>query len=458
MLCLFIGQQNLQAQRKETNRNALHHMKEYQLTHGNKGHFLHNTQVFSAGDEWIVYDTRNNDSHIAENCCIEVINLKSKETRLLYKTDHSTPYGPGVAAATFDPVKDEVLFIHGLSNCNAVKPYSATRRTGVVIDINHPGIPIYKDARDVTAPYTSGALRGGTHAHTWSGDGAWISFTYNDAIMARLSQEDPNVKDIRMVGVMAPFGPVKVVNDSSKENNDGSMFSAVVTGVTENPKPGSDEIEKAYADGWVGNNGYKRKDGSIQKRAIAFLGDTRDANNHLVTEVFIVDVPEDITRSLKEHPIEGTEYSRPAPPAGTKQRRLTYTADRKYPGVRGPRIWMRSAPDGSSLYFVMKDDEGLIQFYAVSPLGGAIKQITHNAFSVTTTFNVSPDGRFLAYGSDNNIYITAIKTGNTQKVTNDRSDAGEVSSVNWSNDGKMIAFNRKVPSGRGDYFQIFILR
>lgn len=437
----------------------LDHMKEYQLTTGNEGHFLHNTEVFSPDDEWIVYDTRNIDSQIARNCCIKMVNVKSREIRLLYKTKHQTKYGPGVAAATFDPVKNEVLFIHGLSNCDSANPYSETRRTGVAVQIDHPEVPIFMDARNVYPPFTPGALRGGTHAHTWSGDGKWISFTYNDAIMAQLAKNDKNKKDMRMVGVMAPYGPVKVKEFPSGENNNGIMFTTIVTQVTGNPKPGSDEIEKAHGDGWVGKEGYVRKDGKRQKRAIAFLGDTRDSADNLLTEVYIVNVPENITSALPGESLAGTKYSRPMPPKGTKQKRLTYTADRKFPGIQGPRFWMRSTPDGSRLFFLMKDDHGVVQFYAISPNGGVINQITHNSFSVSTTFNVSPDGKFLAYGSGNNIYVTEITTGITKEITNDAPDKySRVSNVNWSNNGTMIAFNRKVPSGNNAYYQIFLLQ
>ena len=459
MFCLILWNQSLYAQNGRITWKQLDNMKEFQLTSGDNAHFLHNTEVFSPDNEWIVYDTRNIDSHIAQNCCIEMVNVKSRETRLLYTTKNQTKYGPGVAAATFDPVKGEVLFIHGLSNCDSSRPYSETRRTGVAININHPGIPIFMDARDVTPPFTPGALRGGTHAHTWSGDGNWISFTYNDAIMAQLAKADNHIKDMRMVGVMAPYGSVNAKKDGKEENNNGEMFTAIVTKVTEKPKPGSNEIEKAYADGWVGKNGYLRKDNTRQTRAIAFLGDTRDAENNLVTEVYIVDVPENITHALPGEPIEGTSYSRPIPPQGTVQRRLTYTADRKYPGVQGPRIWVRSTPDGSHIFFLMKDDKGIVQFYSVSPNGGFSNQITHNHFSVSTTFNVSPDGQFLAYGSGNNIYVTEIKTGITKMVTKDSPEkSGGVCNVNWSNDGSMIAFNRKVISGNNMYYQIFVLQ
>ena len=36
------------------------------------------------------------------------------------------------------------------------------------------------------------------------------------------------------------------------------MFSVIVAKVTENPQPGSDEIDKAFDEGWIGTKGYRR--------------------------------------------------------------------------------------------------------------------------------------------------------------------------------------------------------
>lgn len=38
--------------------------KETQLTFDESGHSIHNYQVFSPDDQWIVYDVRNHDSLI----------------------------------------------------------------------------------------------------------------------------------------------------------------------------------------------------------------------------------------------------------------------------------------------------------------------------------------------------------------------------------------------------------
>src|SRR5690606_34267035 len=122
------------------------------------------------------------------------VHVKTGEVKELYHTENQTEYGPGVGAAAFSPVEKKVIFIHGIRNANAERPYGFTRRTGVAVHLETPGKPVLMDARDVTEPYTPGALRGGTHAHSWSGDGQWLSFTYNDHILEQLSKTNPEVQ------------------------------------------------------------------------------------------------------------------------------------------------------------------------------------------------------------------------------------------------------------------------
>jgi hypothetical protein len=435
-------------------------INEVQLTRAEKGHFLNPVQVFSPDGSWIVYDTRNDGTRIGQTCCIEMVNTTTGETKLLYHTPNQTVFGPGAGAATFSPVAGRVLFIHGLLNSDSLRPYGFSRRTGVAVDLENPGVPVFMDARDITGPFTPGALRGGTHAHSWSADGEWISFTYNDDLMAQLERKGvPGMTDLRVVGVMAPYGPVRVKDNEAGENVNGEKFSVIVTSVTESPEPGTDQISRAYEDGWVGNDGYIKPDGSRQKRAVAFLGDTKDRDGNTLTEVFIADIPDDITSEIPGRPLAGTSTSRPFPPAGTSQRRLTFTAGNACPGVRGPRHWMSSPPDGSLIFFMMNDDAGIIQIYAVSPNGGEIRQVTRNGFPVETAFSVCPDGRFLAYGYDEGIFVTHIQTGETRQIS---SGGGEgisgPESINWSKDGKMIACNRKVSAADTSYYQIFLLK
>ncbi|MEQ9437393.1 MAG: DUF3748 domain-containing protein [Cyclobacteriaceae bacterium] len=428
--------------------------EEIQLTSDAQGHCLHNTQCFSPDNQWIVYDTRNHDTLISSTGHIEMVHVATKEVKKLYQTQNQTAFGPGVGAATFSPVAPlQVLFIHGIRNADARNPYGYTRRTGVSVRIDAPFHPIFMDARDVSAPFTAGALRGGTHAHTWSGDGQWVSFTYNDYVLQQL--DDLRVPDLRTVGVMAPFGPVEVSDDGSGENNSGELFSVVVAEVTENPTPGSDEIDKAFDEGWIGQSGYQKNDGHWQKRAIAFQGNVKDVDGLAKTEVFVLDLPEDITQANPNFPLAGTLDSRPNVPAGVQQRRITFTDQ----GVQGPRHWLRTTPDGSLIGFLSKDQNGVVQLYGVSPNGGQIKQLTFNPFSVQGPFNFSPDGRYVAYPADNSVFLTDLETGASNRLSSRfSSEEAPVGGVVWSGDGQMLAYNRYVSSTSGRFLQIFLLK
>ena len=428
--------------------------QEIQLTDEPAGHMLHNSQVFSKDGKWIVYDTRNHDTQIARTGTIEMVHVDTKETRVLYRTEKQTAYGPGVGAATFSPAADRVLFIHGIRNADASRPYGVTRRTGVAIDVNRPGHPYFMDARDIQSPFTDGALRGGTHAHHWSSDGQWISFTYNDYVIEELAKTDPSVQDLRTVGVMVP-GRVEVAGDETMENHSGACFAVVVAQVTENPRWGSDEIDKAFDECWIGTGGYRRADGHHQRRAIAFQGNVRDGEGRAVTEIFVVDLPEDLTQAIPGERLAGSVSNRPAVPLGVVQRRITRTER----GVEGPRHWLRTTPDGSLILYLAKDAVGIVQLFGVSPGGGCPVQLTANPFSVQGPFNLSPDGRWVAYTADNSVFATSLATGETSRLTAKFPDgSGPAGAPNWSPDGMSIAYNRYVGEGRGRFLQIFLLR
>jgi WD40 repeat protein len=431
--------------------------KIMQLTFGNGGHTIHNTQCFSPDDQWIVYDTRNNDTMIASTGTISMVNTQTGDIRELYHTNHQTIYGPGVGAATFSPTANRVIFIHGVRNSDKTHPYGFTRRTGVAIDIAKPFHPIFMDARDITPPFTPGALRGGTHAHNWSSDVKWISFTYNDYILQQLEKRDSSVKDLRTVGVMIPGHPVHVADDSSEENNSGEMFSVIVAKVSENPEPGSDEIDKAFDEGWIGTKGYQKGDGRWQRRAIAFQGEVVNSDGAKKAEVFVLNLPEDLTKANPGKPLEGTITSRPNVPAGVVQRRITYTLN----GIEGPRHWLRCSPDGSLIAFMSKDNNGIVQLFGVSPNGGKIRQLSSNAYSIQGPFNFSPDGKRLAYLADNSVFVTDITTGKSKRITPQYSDEEKVTgSVVWSNNGSMLAFNKYVKDKKTSklFLQIFLIK
>ena len=428
---------------------------EIQLTSDNSGHLLNTSQCFSKDDQWIVYDGRNIDDGIQQNGVIAMVNVKTKAIRTLYTTAHQTQYGPGVGAVTFSPVEDRVLFIHGIRNANKENPYGFSRRTGVSVLVNKPGIGEFLDARNITPPFTPGALRGGTHAHSWSEDGKWVSFTYNDFIMDQLSKKNSSIKDLRLVAVMNDSKAVTVPDTANLENNNGKMFAAVITTVTDHPLAGTDEIDKAFDEGWIGTNGYIKKDGTRQKRTIAFQGNVRDKDDKTKTEVFVADIPDDITKAKQGCPLEGTESTRPCVPAGVTQRRITFTEK----GIIGPRFWLRTTPDGKWIGFLTTDEKGIVQIYTVSPNGGPIRQLTFNAYSVEGPFNFSPDGKQVAYIADNSVFTTDLNNRDSKRLTPKSPEAEKPEGpVVWSNNGKMLTYNRYLKGSDGkNYLQIFLL-
>lgn len=428
--------------------------KEVQLTHDNGGHTLHNTQCFSKDDQWLVFDTRNQDDQIISTSSIRMVHVHNGTIKTLYQTQQPTPYGPGVGAATFSPVADTILFIHGISNADQQQPYGITRRSGVAIAVKNPFHPVHMDARDIDPPFTQGALRGGTHAHTWSGDGQWISFTYNDFLLEQPDRPDTAIHDLRTVGIMVPGQRVTVPNADAIENFSGERFTVLVTKVTDHPLPGSDEINKAFDECWIGTAGYKKANGVSQKRAIAFQGNVLDKKGNSKTEVFVADLPENITRALPGLPLAGTPGTRPNVPEGIVQRRITFTQH----GIQGPRHWLRSTPDGALIGFLAKDSNQIVQIFAVSPNGGTIRQITFGKMPVEGPFNFSPDGNWVAYLAGNNVHIHQVFTRKTQQLTNYPANGNKATGgVVWAHNGQSLAYNRYVKTGTAAFLQIFLL-
>lgn len=427
-------------------------MKERQITTGDYGHILTNIGVWSPDSKWLVYDVRGRDN-VYDGKRIERVHVESGVVEVLYESSNGAHCG----VVTCSPVEDKVVFIHGPENPTPDWPYGAYHRYGMLVEMNQPGRGRVMDARDLTVPLTPGALRGGTHVHVFSGDGQWISFTYEDALLAVNSSEgeDKHI-NLRAVGVSVPAGPV-TVSKSHPRNHNGAYFTVLVSKTLANPKPGSDEISRAFSDAWVGVDGYVKDDGLRQNKAIAFQGHVVDLRGDTISEVFIVDLPDKMTRAASGFPLEGTATTRPNPPAGVVQRRLTHTADRKYPGLQGPRHWLRSSPDGSQIAFLMKDDAGVVQLWTIAPTGGEPRQVTRSAWNIQSSFSWSPDGVSVAYVMDNSVFLTDVASGESQRIT-PRSEDGRAPSplaCVFSPDGSRIAYMRPVTDRSDGRCQIF---
>ena len=384
--------------------------------------------------------------------------LKPVKTEVLYGFPDNHDYGPGVGAVSYHPFENKVIFIHGLPDCSPENPYQQWRRTGVIVDVNRPGVAINMDSRDVTSGFTTGALRGGTHRHEWSRDGKFIGYTYNDAVMKKLEDSTGKKWNLRTIAVSTPNNHVEPVKGRSGENLDGTWFSAVVVRVVPEPVPGSDEISNAASDSWVGTSGYQKPDGSMQ-RARAFLGKVCSKEGKPVDELFVVDIPDSINIPGEYGPIEGTLTSFPMPPEGTVQRRLTHSDTSLYPGCSGI---VRSSPDGRKVAFLMRDKKGIQQVFMIAPEGGEAKQVTFHVSDVQGGVRWSPDNKKIIYLCDNSIILCNISDLPFEKRFRRlivRTDEAP-SNIVLSNDGSTIAFNRFVERAGTDAKtkQIFIIK
>jgi hypothetical protein len=419
---------------------------ERQLTQAPHGHVLTNVGVWSPDSRWIVYDVRSVDS-VFDGPRIEQVNVETGAVQVLYEARD----GAACGVVTYHPREPKVIFIHGPERPSPDWTYGASRRRGAIVDTRRPGEVRPLDAMTYAPPFVPGALRGGSHVHVYSPDGAWVSYTYEDDVLARLGPapaDDRHDVNQRNVGVSfpAPAGGVRVPRTHPR-NHDGDAFSVLVTSTVKRPRPGSDEISKAYEEGWIG------------RRALAFLGNVTAPDGREHPEIFVVDLPDDLTRP-GVGPLEGTAVRRPAPPRGVTQRRLTFTAGRRFPGVATvPRHWVRASPDGTQLAFLMQDDVGVVQLWTISPRGGAPRQVTRNPTGIASAFTWSPDGRRIGHTMDGAVCITDIATGRTERLTGSGTANGspEPLACVFSPDGRHLAFTRRVTTVAGTFAQVFIV-
>lgn len=422
-----------------------------QLTFDAKNHALDNNDNFSPDDRFLAYDTRSVKGLIMEGRTIEKIEIATGKVTVLYNApDPISGQGPGVGAVSYHPLEDRMIFIHGPLTGTGLT-YDLSCRYGAVISGSGDGRVRYADARDTTKPYTVGALRGGTHRHEYDGTGQWVGFTYNDVIMKALDV------DLRTIGVTRVGHPIQV--DKAPGNMDGDGFSALVVHVVPNPKRGSDEISRADGDSWVGKRGYKKPDGKRQL-ARAFIGATRDKDGRKVNEVFIVDIPEDVTSPGPLGPLEGTDTAFPAPCAGASQRRLTHTENSDLPGCKGT---CRTDHEGQWIAFTasaQKGPNGTQQMFLISPNGGAMKQISSVPGGIADGPRWMPSGKSVLAVDERGRLIAIPVPGraHAEKPAVLLDDGGPVPyALVVSHDGKTVAFNRDIVTDGKPYRQIFVL-
>ncbi|WP_243079791.1 DUF3748 domain-containing protein [Pantoea sp. MQR6] len=408
-------------------------MREKQLTFASRHHQLTNINVWTADSQWLAFDVRPSGASFTGET-LERVNVESGDVEVVYQAKE----GAHVGVVTVSPdLPPRYVCIHGPEHPDESWHYDFHHRRGVIVQ---NGEAQNLDACDITPPFTAGALRGGSHVHVFSPDGSRLSFTYNDHVM----HEWDTRQDLRNVGIAVPLHAVTPPKQHPREY-DGSHFCVLVSATTAQPKPGSDDINRAYEECWIGNQGYIKPDGRQQRWAIAFIGDTLSPQGDKQPDIFVVDLPdalEDYARA-GDTPLEGRNDCLPAPPAGVTQRRVTFSGL-----AQQPRHWLRASSDGSAIAFLKADRQGVIQLWSVSPNGGEPRQITQLASSIQSAFSWHPEGKAIAFVCDNSVMRCDVSSGDCQRLTVQSDEAPSGDAVVWSPDGKQIAYMREVNGWR----------
>lgn len=405
---------------------------------------LANRNVWSPDGRSLLYDVRDEETKFTGNR-IERVFIDSEEVQLLYQSSGDSCCG----VPTCSPADDRYAFIHGPLNPTADWQYCAWHRRGVVGQFAQPGSIQTIDARDLVPPYTPGALRGGTHLHTFSPDGTMIASTYEDHVLATindsLTAEELTGVDSnrRMIAVSVLGHPVNVPKTHPR-NHDGCSFTVIISEVVEHPARGSDEIYRAYGEAWIDNH------------SLAFQGDVLGQNGLPHCELYVADLPEDLTAPAGA-PLQGTATSRPGVPRGVIARRLTRTDNDATPGLAGPRHWAVASPDGQWIGCFRNDSSGHAQFFVADIATGELRAMSSHRFSATSSFTWHPDGRSVAYAADGSVFQVFIDGREPIRLSPRQllTDGPTHHACVFSPDGSKVAFMQPVSSQGNRSNQVF---
>lgn len=433
------------------------------------GHFLNHRQAQSHDGTSLVYDTRNADPDIPKTRRIEAIDLTDNSVRVLYDTHSDQPYGPGVGAVVADPCNPRVLFIHGLKNCCAENPYTMGRRFGAICSLNdqHSSNASISplESRSMTASVPWGCLRGGSHAHSFSPDGRWVSFTYNDAWVAQhhpswdrrtigfaLLPPTHNVCDnSQSSGMLPTASSTSKDNRATAENFRGLGWASLALNPTEPMTPSQSTAEHPLANDdrsesascewareecWVPNPLRLAFIGRISPPAmpINMKMPTNIAIPTNIEEVFIAEFPEDALRypqRLQGYVPTDPVTGRLQPPPGIRIRRLTYSdsdltsrertnalgfchelAPKDYSkrGIQGPRHWLLASPCGAWIFGLFRDTTECVRLVRICSRTGALRPISKPGFSITHPPAIDPSGRFASLLANQTLHLLDLTT------------------------------------------------
>ena len=426
------------------------------LTFRSGGHTLNRRQALSPNRDWAVFDTRNDDTMIGQTNSVERIELKSGKIERLYETDNQTQFGPGVGAVAFHPTLDRVLFIHGVLNCDASRPYGMARRFGAIVDVEDPNAMFPAEGRIVDSEPPLGILSGGTHAHSWSPSGKRISFTYNDA---------RNVNMARTVGfttteIQSPFrqwdAVSKLGNAYDKSENFGGRFASflvLIPGASTKLVNGQGVvIQQALEECW------------LDEHRLAFLGTVETVGGQPIQEIFVATIPTDV--SLED---AVKSRSKGMVPPGVTLERITNSSFTG-PRVSGPRHWLTADPSGAWIYTLAKDQHGIVQLARVASTGGSLELLTQLTESIEGQMSCSPCGQVVGFICDGKIHAWSSATREVGcwhdsrwidcegvRITPPILDSGYVGAIHFVDCDTIIA-NRYIRIDDSPYVQIVEVR
>jgi hypothetical protein len=430
---------------KDTSRSLPDSMKEKQVTFTAKTHALDNNDNFSPDGKYLCYDTRGMvfNNNLANSKSVEKVEIATGKETVLWKPESVSGENaaPGVAAASFHPNENKVIFLHGpmLDEVKERGYYNIRNRTGMIVDGEGKALLTKVDMRDIAVdrPTTPGAQRGGTHRHEFSRNGKRIGFTYDDYLQSDYG---------RTIGYM---------EKNKKAPNTYSHYFAVLLKPAKKGESKPGEIEKAYDDSWVDKNGTKR----------AFIGKVRSENGvDYETSLFVADIPDnvDITTAYS-----GNKNSFPVPPKGIIIRRLTHSKSDN--GI------VRGSFDGKGIAYLSKDKNGIYQVFVLPTDGSDLdkdpaklpRQITHFKEDASN-IRWHPSDNWIFSISNGSVYVSYIgsenKYGTTILLTKENTKRDKLV---VSPDGNMLAYNVDIKDDNSDlmvegeikdrFSQIFIL-
>ncbi len=385
-------------------------MHETQLTFSTKNHALDNNDNFSPDGKYLCYDTRATvyNENLANCKSIEKVEISTGKETILWEPPFVTgeKAAPGVAAVSFHPKENKVIFIHGpfLDEVNERGYYDIRNRNGVEVDGEGKGIITKIDLRDIKKQNTiPGAQRGGTHRHEYSRSGNRIGFTYDDFILQNYD---------RTIGYMEQ-------NDKAPKGY--THYFSVILKPAEKGKSKPGDIEKANDDSWVDSLGTMR----------AFIGKVRAENGiDYFTDLFVADIPLDVDITTC---FSGNEKEYPTPPKGLSIRRLTH-------GFNASGI-VRGSQDGELIAFTAQDKNGTKQLFFTESQGKSKEpiKVTNSESDISNVRWYLNEWIF--YLSDGNVFVSNVSKKNFGKTFQLTKDKKERTQLVISQDGNRAAFD-----------------